>query len=303
MLRTSIQTTKIFEAFGIDEGFRIIHEAGFEGVDFTLIPFVAQENVMNLGGSVFDRPDEEILAFFQPYKEAAAKYGVEFFQAHAPVRSLYKSEAASDYMLHVFEKSLMVCRYLNCPYLVVHPFFLGYSEALTPEESWNANIRRYSHLIPAAKEYGVTICLENMFWSHRGKIYGADCQDPDETNRYIDTLNEIAGEKVFAFCYDVGHSNLIGRDIYGVVTRLGHRIECLHIHDNDGWDDQHLAPYMGCADWNRFVKGMRAIGYRGELNFESHGLISTFDKEIVPEVLALTSATGRLFARRILSEE
>ena len=42
MLKTSIQTTKIFEAFGIDEGFRIIHEAGFDGVDFTLIPFVSQ---------------------------------------------------------------------------------------------------------------------------------------------------------------------------------------------------------------------------------------------------------------------
>lgn len=303
MLRTSIQTTKIFEAFGMEDGFRIIHEAGFDGVDFTLIPFVSQGNAANAGGSIFDRTDEEICEFFRPYKETAAKYGVEFFQAHAPVRSLYKSEASNEYMLQVFEKCLMLCRYLNCPYLVVHPFFMGYDDALPPEEDWNVNLRGYTHLMPAAKKYGVTICLENMFWAHRGKIYGANCQDPDETNRYIDTLNGIAGEKLFAFCYDTGHSNLIGRDVCNVIRKLGDRIACLHIHDNDGWDDQHMAPYMGCLDWDRFIKGMREIGYRGELNFESHGLISTFDREIVPDVLSLTAATGRMFARRIAESD
>ena len=73
MLKTSIQTTKIFEAFGIDEGFRIIHEAGFDGVDFTLIPFVSQAALRRTEESIFEKSDEEIFAFFKPYRDAAEK--------------------------------------------------------------------------------------------------------------------------------------------------------------------------------------------------------------------------------------
>ena len=299
MLKTSIQTTKIFEAFGIDEGFRIIHEAGFDGVDFTLIPFVSQAAIKGAGGSIFQQSDEEIKAFFKPYKDAAEKYGVAFSQAHAPVQSLQKTPEACVYMIEALKKSIMLCQHLDCPYLVVHPFFFGYNDQLDGKVEFDAKISGYSQLIPAAKQYGVTVCLENMFMAYKNKIYAASCQDPGEVNRYIDTLNEIAGQKCFAFCYDSGHSNLIGRDVYTVIRSLGHRIECLHIHDNDGWEDQHLAPYMGRLDWNRFILGMREIGYRGVLNFESHGVVSAFDHEIVPEALKLTAATGKLFARKI----
>jgi len=302
MLKISIQTTKIFEAFGIDEGFRIIHEAGFDCVDFTLIPFVSQDAIKRNASSIFEKSDEEIKEFFRPYKEAAEKYNVEFYQAHAPVQSLTKSPVSNAYMIEVLKKSVMLCDYLNCPYLVVHPFFFGYNDMLDLPTEWDKNISGYAQLIPASRRYGVTICLENMFMGYRGKMYGAICQDPVETNRYIDTLNDIAGQKCFAFCFDAGHAHLISRDNYTVITQLGHRIESLHIHDNDGRDDQHLAPYMGTADWDRFVKGMKEIGYRGALNFESHGVVSTFPKELVPQALALTAATGRLFATRIEGE-
>jgi len=299
MLRTSIQTTKIFEAFGIEEGFKLIHESGFDGVDFTLIPFVSQAAIRRTDTSIFEQSDEEIKAFFKTYKDAAEKYGIAFCQAHAPMQSLQKTSESCEYMIEVLKKSIMVCDYLNCPYLVVHPFFFGYGDQLDKKTESDFCISGYAQLIPTIRKYNVTVCLENMFMVYKNKVYAASCQNPDEVNRYIDTLNDIAGEKCFAFCYDSGHSNLIGRDVYAVIRKLGHRIECLHIHDNDSWEDQHLAPYMGRLDWDRFVRGMKEIGYRGDLNFESHGVVSTFDKELLPYALKLTSATGRLFARRI----
>ncbi len=303
MLRPSIQTTNIIEAFGIDEGFRTIRDAGFEGVDFTLIPFVSRAAIEGKAESIFDKSDDEIIAFFRPYKEAADRYGIGFFQAHAPVQSLHKTERACRYMIEVFKKSLMVCKYLECPYLVVHPFFFfEHQDQLDSKVEWDFNISGYSQLIPSIRKYGVTVCLENMFSVYRDKPYAASCQETEETIRYIDTLNEIAGSECFAFCYDSGHANLIGRDVYTVIRKLGRRIACLHLHDNNGREDQHLAPYMGSLDWNRFIKGLREIGYRGELNFESHGIISSFDRDIVPEALRLTAAAGRMFAKRILAE-
>lgn len=44
------------------------------------------------------------------------------------------------------------------------------------------------------------------------KIYSAICSDIPEACVYIDKLNEIAGEKLFGFCLDTGHLNLLGLD-------------------------------------------------------------------------------------------
>jgi len=303
MLKTSIQTACIFEHFGIEGGFRAIHEAGFDGVDFGVPCEVLNGRQISRGefeDCIYSRTDEEILEYFRPYKEAAEKYGVEFCQTHAPFPSWMKDKPkTNEYLIHALEKCLMICAYLNCPYLIVHPFFPGYNETLTSEEEWNLNIESYSRLIPAIKKYGVTVCLENMFTVSRRKVYAAICENPDEVNRYIDTLNQIADEKCFAFCLDTGHALLVGSEIRTLINKLGHRIETLHIHDNDGWDDQHLTPYMGILDWNRFIAGMRDIGYKGALSFESSNTFSAFDHELMGYVLNLTGATGKMFARRI----
>ena len=160
------------------------------------------------------------------------------------------------------------------------------------------NIERYSRLIPEAKKYGVTLCLENMFTAYRGKIYSACCSDIDVACRYIDTLNEIAGQKCFGFCLDTGHLLLLGKDVKNAMVQLGDRIEAFHVHDNNGVNDQHLAPYMGVLDWNRFVEGLRAIRYDKTLSFETFNIWNTIDKELCPEHMRLIAQAGRMFARR-----
>ncbi len=302
MLKVSVQTAAVLDKYGPDEGFRVLREAGFDGVDFNIVDEALPGSKIGRGelDSIYDKSDEEIFEYFRPYKEAAEKYGVSFCQAHAPFPSWIKGKPeTNEYMIHVFEKCLMVCNYVGCPYLIVHPFFAAYNDTLLPEDEWKLNIESYSRLIPAIKKYGVTVCLENMFTASRRKVYAAICQNPDEANRYIDTLNEIAGEKCFAFCLDTGHALLVGNDIYTVIRKLGHRIETLHIHDNDAWDDQHIAPYMGRLDWNRFIKGLKEIGYQHDLSFETVNALRVFDEELMPNVLSLIAATGKMFARRI----
>ncbi len=302
MLKISVQTFPVIPFFEIDEAFRTIHEAGFDGVDLNAIDTALPGRKIGRGelDSIYDKSDEEIFEYFRPYKEASEKYGVAISQAHAPFPSWVKDQpVTNEYMIRVFEKCLMVCAYLNCPYLIVHPFFPGYNDTLTSEEEWKINIEGYSALIPAIKKYGVTVCLENMFTAYRRKMYSAICQNPDEVVRYIDTLNDMAGEKCFAYCLDTGHALLVGHEMRTLINKLGHRIECLHIHDNDGRDDLHVPPYMGILDWDRFIAGMRDIGYKGVLSFETLGGLQNFDRELAPNVLSLISATGKMFARRI----
>ena len=279
MLKIGVMTAALLERLGPEETFRLLGECGFDFVDFSC--------------GALDRPFDEIRALLAPYKEAAARHGVAFGQAYAPF-PLGRPGDGTRNDAPALEKCVQVCGELACPYLVVQPAMLDDSK-----EEWRVNMDRLRRLVPLLRENGVVCCLENLVQTKRGKVFEAVCADPYEACDYIDELNDFAGEKRFAFCLDTGRAMLSGRDIYSTIMKLGGRVETLRIHDNDGRTDQHLAPYMGVLDWNRFIMGLRDAEYAGGLSFEADGALSRFDEELTPDILRLIAATGRLFARRV----
>ena len=305
MIMIGVQTGGLTRLYGVDGAYKAIKEAGFQAADANLDEMLGSQDVRNKQRSpLFEAEGEELLGYFRPYKDAAEKYGVCHYQAHAPFPSwLAGEDEYNEYLMQVMEKTLAGCAYIGCSRLVIHPFFGVYEKALTPEEEWTLNMDRYARLIPAAQKYGVRILLENMFTRRRSKVYAACCSDFETACRYVDELNKLAGEDLFGFCLDTGHALLVSKDIRDVMALLGDRIRAFHIHDNNGSDDLHTAPYMGILDWDRFVEGLRITGYRGALCFETHGAISVFHPELAPDVLRLIAQTGRLFARKAGMEE
>ena len=162
-----------------------------------------------------------------------------------------------------------------------------------------------------AVKTGVKICLENLFKTYKGRVIEGPCSDVSEACWYLDTLNAEAGCEAFGFCLDVGHANLLGRDVKEYIKKLGKRLTVLHIHDNDGKGDLHGMPYtftrnwgadMIC-DWNGFVEGLKEIGYEGALGFETFRVLTAcFPRELWPSALKLISDTGKYFATRIAEE-
>ncbi len=302
MIPIGVQTGGAEEIFGIDGAYRVIKEAGFDAVDVNLDHLLSYADISEgRHAPVFDcESEEEMLAYFRPWKVAAEKYGLDHYQAHAPFRTYVEGAGEyNDYLIEVLKKTIIGCDYIGCHCLVVHPFFNGYDEMMTPEREWQLNIASYAQLIPTAKKHHVTICLENMFTAYRGKIYSACCSDFDLACKYIDTLNDMAGEKIFGFCLDTGHALLLGKDIKQAMLCLGDRIQAFHVHDNDGRNDQHLAPYMGVLDWKRFQEGLREIGFHRTLSFETFNALQVFDPALAPDVLRLIAQTGRLFANKL----
>ena len=300
MAMIGVQTGELTRIYGVDGAYRAIKEAGFDAVDVNLDELLPGSAIRELRRApVFDAEGEESLSFFKPWKDAAAQTGLVNSQAHAPFPScLAGADEYNEYLMRALEKTIAGCAYIGCPQLVIHPFFNGYSQAMSADDEWRLNMDRYTRLIPAAKRWGVTILLENMFTRFRGKIYSACCSDFDTACRYIDALNERSGEELFGFCLDTGHALLLGKDIKQSMVTLGSRIKAFHIHDNNGSDDQHAAPYMGILDWDRFAEGLAAIQYHGVLSFETHGAIIRFDDALAPDVLRLIAKSGRLFAER-----
>ena len=304
MFKIAVQTGDLDSFYGIDAAYRMIKEAGFDGVDANLDHLEDTRAARNKIVSPAFSPDlseKEMLEYFKPYLDASKKYGVDNYQAHAPFPSMLTAEKDDEwdaFLLEVLRKTIIGAAYIGCRNLVIHPFFMDYDHALPKDVEWELNIERYSSLIPTAKQYGVTINLENMFVGHNGKLYAAICNDAREAVGYIDELNRIAGEKIFGFCLDVGHSLIVGHDVKQFMLTLGDRINCFHVHDNDGGHDNHQAPYTGKQDWDRFIEGLAAINYNKTLSFETFMATNTVPRELLPELMRYIAACGRYFDKK-----
>lgn len=308
MLKIGVQSYGWYEEKNPEASFAFIKSCGFETVDFNIDTYIpVNEMAKQPTGpyhSFFDQTEEEFLSYFAPMKAAAEEQGISFSQLHGPDKLWFPERSElNDYLIGVFEKCMAVCAFLGAPALVVHPI-----QRPTKKEEFACNMAAYRRLIPAAKKYGVKICLENLFVHRGGMAIEAPVSDGAEACLYIDTLNEMAGEECFGFCLDVGHAVLLRRRLGDFVRALAHRLTILHLHENDGRFDEHSLPYTGVCDWSGtrgcdwdgLVEALGEIGYRGDLCFETFRLNSYFPRRVWPEMYRLLSAIGRDWAERIL---
>lgn len=297
----STQTGNLFEVVTTDEAylydrFKYLKDCGFEAIDYQMDHFLPGELIWEKNVNDFWNQDlDSLYKYFAPTKKALYDSGLVFSQAHASF-PIYKPDNGeiNDYMIMVVEKSLAVCQFLGCPALVVHPYMDF--EDVDPEREYPINLAMYRKMIPAAKKYGVTVCLENYY-----QEFDVDC-------RLIDTLNAEAGGKYFGFCLDIGHANHNSNgDFCTYIKTMGERLTCLHIHENDAKHDAHMMPFTQTKDGYFFaetnyagmLQGLREIGYEGNLSFETFRACDAMPKEVEPEVLKLTSAIGRYFRSQL----
>lgn len=306
MLKIGMLTSGVIREDNIEEGYHFMSEAGFDCIDFNFDTYLSINDICaGRINDVYDRPMEEIWEDFKPHAEAAKKYGLTFGQTHAPFPCVIRGdEAASEKLLRITVNTMALSEKMGSRYIVVHPLTLAYE--CSKQEEYDFNLEMYKKLIPAAKKFHQIVCLENMFFEINYHLMEGVCSDFAETAKMIDELNEIAGEEVFGFCFDVGHANVLGKNMYQSLVTLGNRLKILHIHDNDGISDLHTLPYTFMrswnglsTDWDGFLRGLKDIGYKGVLSFESGRCMEGFPLELHPSVLKLTADIGKYFAKKI----
>ena len=59
---------------------------------------------------------------------------------------------------------------------------------------------------------------------------------------------------------------------------LGSHVKALHIQDNTGEKDSHLAPFLGTLNLDSVMCGLKDIGYDGYFTFEVGGVFTFGDK-------------------------
>lgn len=264
-MRLSMTTAYMARVYGEDQAICRLAEIGFDSLDYSI--FIHQND-----DGLLDRPLPEILAYFQTLKNMADGCGIAFGQMHAPMPSYTGDHEQDEYLFGLILKSIAICRVLGSPYLVIHPCIMAsrkYDRMI--DVSRDLNIAFYTRLLPALEEHGIMAGVENMFgWDETlDKACPTVCSTPEEMNDFIDTMNSIAGEERFVACLDVGHANLLGENPVRMIEVLGNRLKLVHLHDNDGLRDRHVAPYFGTIDWQGVCKALKCSGYSGTFSFEA----------------------------------
>ena len=237
MLKTGVQTKGVINDETPKKGFELLKRAGFTCVDFSLNGYLTNrmlyEDVRN---DFFSQTVTELEDFFRKHKTAAKETGIMIHQMHMPYPMYVPrgSRELNEYLRNVVApKSMRLCDFFECTYIVVHGFKL--SHFLGSEElEWRETERFLDSLAPLARELGITICIENLYTSIGGHLVEGPCCNGRKAAERIDRFNERHRAEVLGFCFDTGHANLVGIDMEGFIRMLGPRLKVLHIHDNDG---------------------------------------------------------------------
>lgn len=310
MLRLGVQTNNVIEDEHPQEGFAMLKRAGFSCADFSMNRYLKNADVYrSVINNFFSQSIQELEAFFGPHKLGANREGITINQMHMPY-PIYVAggdRQINDYLREVVApKSIALCGFFKCPYIVIHGYklarFLG-----SENEEWEQTETFLDSLAPMAKEMGITVCLENLYTNIGDHLVEGPCCNAKKAAERIDRINEKYHAEVLGFCFDTGHANLIGIDMEDFITTLGHRLKVLHIHDNDGRRDQHQIPFTftmlkenkPSTDWEGFIKGLRNIRFDKVLSFETAPVLDAFPDEMKEVTLSFIAQIGRYFVHKI----
>ncbi len=196
---------------------------------------------------------------YKAMKAAADKEGMIIQSIHAPfhkMASMWERDEKTEEALSELLECVDACGILGTDIMIVHAI-IGFDKH-TPNEF---GIENYKKVVDYAKEKGVRIAFENT-----------------EGEEYLACLMEAFKDyENVGFCWDTGHEMCYNHS-KDMTAMYGDRLIAMHLNDNlgiwdyegriKGWDDLHLLPFDGIADWNSIVDRLNKCGFDGILTFE-----------------------------------
>jgi len=161
--------------------------------------------------------------------------------------------------LDELRRSIDAANLLNASLCTTH--FRGWPAHLSDAAGYDYYRQMYEILIRHGASQGVTIALENS------------AENRHQLKYFREIFHRLPDLKLV---FDIGHGNIktaksMTRDyLFSLSDRLAH----VHISDNDGQGDDHLAigaPKSGCLDLGHELRGLRSFRYDSGITVEVFG--------------------------------
>lgn len=210
--------------------FDLIKQAGFDGVTLWWSNDFGDNN-------------------FRNNAELARNAGLFVENIHSPfedINNLWLDNLDGKAWLDYFLQLVDDCVEYELPTMVFH-----LSSGDHPPPFNEVGLNRIKRIVEKAEKHGVNIAFENL--RRLGYL--------EYVLSHVDSLR--AG-----FCYDSGHHNCRTPN-EDLLSQYGSRLMALHLHDNDGIDDQHRLPFDGTIDCSVTMKKITQSGYTGATALEA----------------------------------
>lgn len=278
---TSTEIGSAAKLVGEQKAVELVAKAGFDAWDFSMFAMVRYDwgkQCLLPNDHPLTRPD--YLRFARELRQIGEDNGIHCNQSHAPFPNSHPGVRC--YMKRAIECTAEAGGNM----VIIHPV-----NDATPEE----NGEFYRELLPFAKQHGVKIATENMWnWDNAKNCASpCACSTPGSFNAHLDAVNDPN----FVACLDIGHAEMQGLNTSAaeMIHALGHRLQALHIHDNDLVNDSHWIPFAGKVDFAAIVAALKAVNYRGYLTLEADTYLKAFTPETAfAGIQDLATAANRL---------
>lgn len=241
-----------------EDALRAISAAGFKVIDMNFESYCR-----------FDAPmlQDDWREWCHRQKALADELGVEISQAHAHFFNLQEDDTISERDHDAVLRCIEGAGIMGVKQMVFHPFSLSVNGWYNFEKSFEFNLRVFKEYEKLCRPLGVHIAIENMFATTKTRSSRFAC-DPRDLIRLVDALNEGEDDPIFGICWDFGHAHLNTIDQPAALREIGKRLIALHVDDNHGMTDEHLAPYFGTIEWAPIMRALNDIGYDGDFTYE-----------------------------------
>lgn len=208
----------------------------------------------------YDRRRNATTAQTEEVAVKGAKLGIGFQSIHAPFFGMddmwhVEDEELPGLMVKELKESIDDCKEFDVPLVIMHAII-----GMDNHNPTKLGLERIEKIIDYAVKKGITIAFENT----EGEEY---------LRCLLDTFGDVPN---VGFCIDTGHEMCynFSRDLIGA---YGKYLVSTHLNDNMGitdpenitfYDDAHLLPFDGIADWEGIAKRLHKCGYNGTLTFE-----------------------------------
>lgn len=275
-MKISTEVSSIAKKVGMEKAVELCAKAGFDAWDFSMfdmhklaaVPFAGK-----LNSSMY-------LKLARRLDRISKDCGIVCNQSHAPFPVLMPAVKG------VLKLAIECTAEVGGEICIIHP-----DNNKTAEE----NAEMYLKLLPFAKQCGVKIATENMWnWDviKRRSSFAA-CATGEDFKKHID----VVGDDFLVACLDIGHAEMQGSGdgAVNMIKTLGHRLQALHIHDNDRLHDDHQIPFSMDIDFDPIVKALKEIDYQGYFTLEADAFMKAYNKKNAFEgVVKLKESARRL---------
>lgn len=182
-------------------------------------------------------------------------------------------------------KCIKVASELKVTHITLHVgnFFWFPVEPWMRKKALKRFVKSMREILKVCENKNVIVAIENVVPIPNESEYFLLGDNIEDFKFIFSQLNS----EYLKFCLDTGHAN-IGEGVLEYINNFHDKLSCIHYHDNNGSNDEHLPIGTGKVPWEDLAEGLINIKYNGPIisecrNIEAHESATIFESFLIKQ--------------------